>query len=579
MNLPDMEVSESPSAVKWWYEWEAWAIVLLAAAIYLPRIGEVPLRGEETRRAGIAIEMIQSGDWLVPQMQGSPVYFRPPLQNWAIGLAGLLRGDVDPIAIRWPSVVSVILLGLLIYAYTRTCVGRLGALAAGVAFITMGQVLELGRLGETDPLLAFLLGGSLLIWHYGRMRGWSPVWFWIAGYLLAGLATLTKGAQGPAYFGAAIGVFLLWTGRWREAFRWSHLAGILVFVAVLGLWHVPYYYALGWEGLRRIYWDDLGVRFGGSQWIAVRHLASYPLEVLGCLLPWSVLLIAYLDRGFRNSLKTVREQVLFVACSIAVTFPSCWFATHARGRYFMALYPCFAVLIGLVVQHCCEAAPTQRWRALWSWFLTTLSLLILGGGVSLAVMASIRQDALGQPVWFVVVYLVASMALAAATWWSSRSNDMARAALGVLSVAAFLGLTSTGAMTNYMIYASEPNAASVADLKRRLPPNVRLVSLGRIDHLFAYYYRDPIGLLPRTAEAEQAIAPGDYFCSGDENTPAMEVSFPYQMIAEVPCDRWRANRGKRAVLVGRRLPAGDEQRTTCRLTPTSSFDQDHESTK
>ena len=560
MSSSDMEVQGSPAA-KWWREWEAWTIVLLGLAIYGTRLAEIPLRGEETRRGGIAIEMIQSGDWVVPRLQGSPVYFRPPLQNWAIGLGGLIRGDVDSVAIRWPSVLSVILLGLLIYAYSRTCVGRVGALAAGAAFITMGQVLELGRLGETDPLLTLALGGSLLVWHYGRVRGWSPAWFWMAGYLLAALATLTKGAQGPVYFCAAIGAFLLWSGRWRDALRWSHLAGILLFLAVLAMWHVPYFLTLGLEGVRRIYWEDLGVRFVNSRWVLFTHMLSYPLEVLGCLLPWSVLLIAYFNRGFRDSLKGAREHTIFLLCAIAMAFPSCWLAPNARGRYFMPLYPCFAVLVGIVVQRCCEASPSQEWRRLWSWFLGVFAGTMIGAAVFLTVMAAIRADRLGQPVWFVVAYSVAAVALAASTWWSSRGAGLARASLGVLSVAMFLGLSWTGAVVNHAICASEPNAAAVADLKQHLPSNVRLTSLGRIDHLFAYYYRDPIGLLPRTHEAEQAIAPGDYFCSGDENTPPMEVSFPYEKIAVVSCDRWHANRGKRAVLVGRRLPDSSEHRT------------------
>ena len=406
MSGSDEEVGRAQAGA-WWREWEAWTLLLLGLAIYVPRLADIPLRGEETRRAGIAIEMLRSGDWVVPRLQESPIYFRPPLQNWAIAVGGLVRGDVDEIAIRWPSVASVLLLGLLIYAYSRTCLGRVGAMAAGAAFITMGQVLELGRLGETDPLMTMMVAASLLVWHYGRLRGWSPVWYWSAGYLLAALATLTKGAQGPVYFAATVGGFLLWTGRWREAFRWSHLVGILVFVATMALWHVPYFFALGWDSTRRIYWDDLGMRFVGSPWITVKHLLAYPVEVLGCLLPWSVLLIAYLGRDFRESLKSAREQVIFLAIAIILAFPSCWLAPIGRSRYFMPLYPCFAVLVGIVVQRCCEAGATQKWRTLWVVFLTVLAGLMVGAGIVIPVVATVRKDSLGQPTWFLAMYGVA----------------------------------------------------------------------------------------------------------------------------------------------------------------------------
>jgi len=155
-----------------------------------------------------------------------------------------------------------------------------------------------------------------------------------------------------------------------------------------------------------------------------------------------------------------------------------------------------------------------------------------------------------------LVYALIALVLAAMAWRSSRIANATHSIRGILGVALFLGLTSTGVVINTILAASEPNAAAIVELKHRLPPDVCLVSLGPVDHLFAYYYRDPIGLLDRTPEAENTIAPGDYFCSGDgaDGIPPMAVNFPYEKIAEVSCDRLRAKHGQRVVIVGRRLP-------------------------
>ncbi len=54
-------------ALRWWREWEIPALVVLVLAGYFLRVGSLPLRGEESTRALIASEMVQSGDWIVPR--------------------------------------------------------------------------------------------------------------------------------------------------------------------------------------------------------------------------------------------------------------------------------------------------------------------------------------------------------------------------------------------------------------------------------------------------------------------------------------------------------------------------------
>ena len=135
---------------RWWLEWEFWVVLLLAGLIYGSRLSETPPSGEEPRRGQVAREMIASGDWIVPRQQGLPFLSRPPVQNWAIALVSLARGKIDAVAIRFPSVVAILLTVTLIYAYGRTFLSRLGALCAMVAFPTMGLVLQFGWLGETE---------------------------------------------------------------------------------------------------------------------------------------------------------------------------------------------------------------------------------------------------------------------------------------------------------------------------------------------------------------------------------------------------------------------------------------------
>src|SRR5262245_43156874 len=102
-----------------WREPEFVGLVLLVLVGYAVSLESPSLRGEESRRAQVAVEILQTGDWLVPRQQGEPFLSRPPGGSWTIALMGLLRGEVDIVAIRVPSVLGVLLTVSVIYWYCR----------------------------------------------------------------------------------------------------------------------------------------------------------------------------------------------------------------------------------------------------------------------------------------------------------------------------------------------------------------------------------------------------------------------------------------------------------------------------
>ncbi len=178
-----------------WREWELWAVVLLVSAIYCGRLTILPICGEESRWAGSAREMIASGDWIVPCQQGQVFAERPPLGTWAMAVVGLVRGEVDTVAVRLPSALATVLLAAVIYLYGRIFLARRGALCAALVYATLGQVLQIGRLGESEALFSLLLASALLAWHAGSVRHWPLALTWSLGYALAALAALVKGPQ------------------------------------------------------------------------------------------------------------------------------------------------------------------------------------------------------------------------------------------------------------------------------------------------------------------------------------------------------------------------------------------------
>lgn len=501
--------------------------------------------------------MMESRDFIVPRQQGDPFFLssRPPLQSWLIALVGHLRGSMDVVAVRLPSVVALLATMLLIYGYSRLFLSRWGALAAALAYGTMGQVMELCRLGETDSLFALWVSGSLMVWHAGHVRGW-PAWrVWTAAYLLVAMGTLTKGVQAPVYFAGGVGLFLLATRRWRYALRGAHAVGIAVFLAVWGAWQAPFFAKMGWAGLRHIYFGDVLLYVRDRQpWTIAKHLLTYPVEIFfGCLMPWSLLLLLYGRRDFRRSLGGAREHVLFLLCSIAAAFPTVWLPPTARTRFFLSLYPAFAVLVGLVVQRCCEAAHDSPWRRFWGAYVAAGAMVMAAaGGVVLAASVFRPDSSIAQPLAFALVFALAAAGLAVVAYWSGNARTPGRRAVGFLALAGFLALGYTGVVMNAILrvsnFTTEPD---VAALKRQLPAHARLVSLGPADPLFTYYYRDPIRAVPWPERADDLPDGVEYFCFARVADAPRWPDFPFQEVAEINCDRALASRG-RLTIVGRR---------------------------
>ena len=520
--------SKSANRRPWWFHPEIAALVMLVAGIYLPRLTALNARGEETRWGRGAAEMIETGDWFVPRQQGEVFPDRPPLGSWLMALTGLVRGKVDLVAIRLPSVLALMATAILLYTYCTTFLSRVGSLAAAAGYVTMGQVLQICRLGENEAVYALLLSGSLLAWHRAYRSGWRPMGLWAMGYALVGLATLQKGVQAPVYFGAATVAYLVVQRDWRTLFSLGHLAGFATWLAVVCAWFVPFGMATNWEYPATIWINTVQHRYIHGN--LLEHLATFPFETLACLLPWSGILAVVLKPSIRKQLVAgdpppnsqrgrafwgVPDEVWFVLVVATVTYPTVWAAALGKTRYVLPLYPCFAVLMSWLIERCALAAKGTAARQAWDRFLVVGAVLIAGGGLGLlgASLAPLEVLArVAQPPMFALLFAVASVATAVCLVWLHRNPRPVAAQAAILVLAGFLGLAYTGPVTNSALRAANHLQVAVDDLKQQLPPSASLVSFGPVQHRFIFCYGQSIPMMDWPLEAEDLPDDVTYFC-------------------------------------------------------------------
>src|SRR5438309_5416752 len=128
-------------------------IVLVAwAAIYLPGLGTLEIKGEEGRRILPAVAMLQSGNYIVPQVGSDPYFRKPPLVNWLVAVSFKIFGVRNEWTARLPSVLCVLAVALGFVTIARASLGANGSLGAALIWLTNFGMVEKGRLIEIEAL-------------------------------------------------------------------------------------------------------------------------------------------------------------------------------------------------------------------------------------------------------------------------------------------------------------------------------------------------------------------------------------------------------------------------------------------
>src|SRR5437879_11755788 len=117
-------------------------VLLVWAAIYLPALGSMAIQGEEGRRILPAIRMVETGDYIVPQVGSYPYYRKPPLVNWVVAASFKVFGMHNEWTARLPSALSVLAVAVAFVTVARTSLGARGSVLAALIWMTNIGMIE-----------------------------------------------------------------------------------------------------------------------------------------------------------------------------------------------------------------------------------------------------------------------------------------------------------------------------------------------------------------------------------------------------------------------------------------------------
>jgi len=107
-------------------------VLLIWAAIFLPRLGSLEIKSEEGRRILPAVTMLDTGNYLVPQVGSEPYFRKPPLVNWLVAGSFRLFGERNEWTARLPSVLCVLAVALAFVGIARRNLGANGSVVAAL---------------------------------------------------------------------------------------------------------------------------------------------------------------------------------------------------------------------------------------------------------------------------------------------------------------------------------------------------------------------------------------------------------------------------------------------------------------
>lgn len=175
-------------------------LILIFVAAMLLNLGLAFMRPlanpDEGRYAEIPREMVASGDYVTPRLNGLPYFYKPPLFYWA-QCASLKAFGVNRVSIRLASSLMAVLGILATYAAARALYGRRAGLMSAAVLLTTHLYYVMGIIVTLDMMVSVFMSAAMFsfIVAIKKSGAWRNALI-LAFFVFCGLAVMTKGVIG-----------------------------------------------------------------------------------------------------------------------------------------------------------------------------------------------------------------------------------------------------------------------------------------------------------------------------------------------------------------------------------------------
>ena len=355
------------SALQYLYLQKPISTVLIICAIaLLPWLGNDFYTKGEPREASVAISMIESGNWILPEVYANEFAYKPPMAHWLMAAFSMPQGYVSEFTSRLPSALAQIILIGFVLAFFGKRIRFQEAFITTLLLLTCFEIHRAGMTARVDMLLTtFTVLGLMQLYRWENkleLKG-LPV---LIPLLFSG-AILTKGPVGIILPLFIFFVYLL-------ALRKHSIAKIIKSLLYIGvsslfiplIWYVAAYKQGGEDFLNVMLAENFGRFFHLNQSNINYDLGHEEgfyynfVTLLSGFIPWALLFILSLfgakwrmpGKSFKQIITDAWNWFLSIEkmkrFSIVATICIIFFysiPSSKRSVYLMPAYPFISILL------------------------------------------------------------------------------------------------------------------------------------------------------------------------------------------------------------------------------------------
>ena len=493
--------------------------VALAAAWFVTVQLRPLLDPDEGRYAEIPREMLASGDWVTPHLDGLKYFEKPPLQYWATAAAYSAFGVSDGTSRLWTFALAFLCLPM-VYGWARALYGVKAGLVALAALAVSPYFEIIGHLNLLDAAFTFWMAGAILAFALAQNApsgSQSERRWMLATWAAAAFGVLSKGIVVGVLAGLTLILYSLLERDWRP-WRRLHLGlGLPLFLAVTAPWFVVVS-RRNPEFLQFFFVHEHFARYLTTVHQRVEPWWYFlPILLLG-VLPWvrfvgAPVRRAWFDPGASEQFRPQKFLLLFAL--VTVVFFS--LSGSKLAPYILPAMPALAALVGVDA--------SQRWQFLRhvGWFVAGL-LLAFAIGMCVFSIAKNAKLPLEVLTWSSIAAVMALCAAVAGQLSVPAAPLTARPVI-LLCAASVLGWQALGTAYTAVppLRTGKEIAAAAAE---EIKPQTVLYSVGQYRHTLNWYLRRNLTVVDYTGELELGIQQQP----GKESLPSAEF-----------LARWRAS--------------------------------------
>ena len=394
-------------------------LAFICAVVFWWRLGWLGLIDpDEPFYAQTAREMVDSGDWVTPQIFGHPQFEKPIFFYWLTAAAYKIFGETE-FAARVPAALPATLLVGLVYAFGVGFMGRRAALLSAIVLGTGIEYAIMSRLMLTDIGLALFIAGALFsYWRAMEDEAHRTRWI-LLHFICGGLAALMKGP-----IGSIATILAIWSFSWvmnrRSVMRGPALWGGLALYTVIAVpWYAVMLNKFGWVFFNEFFihenWDRLirAEHPTNNKWYFAYGFLYYIGLLLGGSLPWMPAVALAINRavqGIRND-----PRLAFLWCWIISSVILLTIARSKLPSYVFYVFVPVAMAAGLALDDLLtHGFRTARDRRLFFGFAI----------LQLAVVLCAEQVKIARPFATPALAMAACFAVALVLLWRKQWTGM-----------------------------------------------------------------------------------------------------------------------------------------------------------